>query len=84
MEAEEWNSKAETGAQAQRELNKPGHVLRGAKTDAYYFNIHTIGPAPMAQWLSVVHSASVAQVWFPAPDLHHSPISGHAMMAAHI
>lgn len=25
---------------AQRELNKPGRMLTGAKTVAYYFNIH--------------------------------------------
>ena len=43
------------------------------------------GPAPVAWWLSLVHSAaSVARVQFPGRDLHHSSVSGHAVATAHI
>ena len=37
-----------------------------------------------SRWLSSVHSALAAQVPFPGKDLCYSPISGHAVAAAHI
>src|SRR3712207_9461705 len=39
------------------------------------------GPAPVAQWLSLACSASVAQ--FLGMDPHHSSVSGHAVVEAH-
>ena len=30
------------------------------------------GAGPVAQWLSSVHSTSVAWVWFPGTDLHYT------------
>ena len=41
------------------------------------------GAGPMAQWLSLVCSASAAWVRFPGMDLYRSSISGHAVMGAH-
>ena len=40
-------------------------------------------PAPLALWLTLVHSASAAQVRFLGVDLHCS-VSSHAVLAAHI
>ena len=42
------------------------------------------GPAPVAQWLSLACSAMVAWVWFPGTDLHHSSVSGHVVVVAHM
>ena len=44
----------------------------------------TRGQAPGVLWLSLACSALAAQVQFPAVDLHHSSVSGHAVVAAHI
>ena len=43
-----------------------------------------LGPALVGYWLSSARSASVARVQFPGADLHHSSVSGHAVVAAHI
>ena len=42
-----------------------------------------MGPAPVAG-LSSIDTTSVAWVWFPGVDLHHSSISDHAVAEAHV
>ena len=41
------------------------------------------GPAVVAWWLSLVHSALAACVQFPGADKHHSSVSGQVVAVAH-
>ena len=44
----------------------------------------TFRSALVAQWLSSAYSILAARVWLLSVDLHHTSVSGHAMVAAHI
>ena len=59
------------------------NIFFGEKDDKIINKRLRIGPL-VAYWLSSTHSASVACVQFPSADLHHSSLSGHAVVVPHI